>query len=65
MIIGQKDSKLLILNIPFWHPEGFVMSADGKEKNRRHHDNLLFSYKARSRAANEQVNPFRGCKAPS
>lgn len=33
MIIGQKNSKDLILSIPFGHPESFVMSADRKKKD--------------------------------
>lgn len=52
----------MILNIPFWHPESFVMSAERKKKKRC--VRLLFSYEAQCWAVNEQVNPFRGCKAP-
>jgi len=33
MIIGQKNSKDLILSIPFGHPESFVMSADRKKRH--------------------------------
>lgn len=32
VVMGEKDRKLLILNIPFWHPESFVVSADRKKK---------------------------------
>lgn len=65
MIIGQKDSKLLILNIPFWHPESFVVSADGKEKKEgvmiiyyfptKHSPGLLMSKLTHSGAAKHQA----------
>lgn len=56
MIIGQKNSKDLILSIPFGHPESFVMSADRKKKTyiyyfpAKHHPGLPMSYLTPSEA---------------
>lgn len=33
MVIGEKDRKLLRANIPFWHPESFVVSADRRKRD--------------------------------